>query len=184
MGAKTDPTRVAVMRQDFMAGASLRQLAEKHGLTLRTLARWSRAGEWDKDRSRQRMSTALPSLERAADERAAAVNKTWEERLQGTIDSLAYVVERTSVMLTHVDMEKSDLRDLCGMLKIAVDALDKIRGMVTPATPEVICSIPESELRAKILKLIDNKAREIYQGNNPDQFNMPPQPADSYEEAH
>lgn len=130
MGAKTDPALVAVMRQEFMAGARLRQLAGKHGLTLRTLARLSKDEGWEYQRDCQWMSTTLPALEKVADARVEAVNWTWEERLQGAVDFLAIVAERASAMLAGVDIRAADLRDLCGTIKIAVDTLNKIQSIM------------------------------------------------------
>lgn len=127
MGAKTDPALVAVMRQEFMAGESLRDLAQKHGLNLRTLARLAKAGDWNCQRGRQRLSTALPKLEKAADARVESIVTDWRGRLESIACQCTSVAGRASDLLNRADLDQADFRDLASLLKIMIDGLSKLR---------------------------------------------------------
>lgn len=139
MGAKTDPALVAVMRQEFMAGATLRDLAEKHNLGLRTLARASKDGGWEADRVRQLCCQAVPMLARAADQRVETVEKGWQSRLGNILNSTGEITERVASLLVRQDLSRENYQDLASLLRILTGSLESLRKLI-PADP-----VPPSE---------------------------------------
>jgi hypothetical protein len=133
MNLKMDPATAETCRQEFMAGTSLRDLAAKHGLSLRTLATYSRAGGWDAQRKLQRTATAVPALMEAVEARVEAVRGDWSARIAGLIENMGSVAERAGDLLARQKFTGTDFRDLASLMRVMIDGIAKLKEMAPAA---------------------------------------------------
>lgn len=126
MGAKINDAVIATIKQEFMAGASLRELAVKHGVSLRTLAARSKTEEWAVARDLQQTATAVPALVKAADMRAETVNANWRDVVEGLLGDLMEVSRRSGELLRQSDLSRLDPRELATLIKILGDSAARL----------------------------------------------------------
>jgi formate dehydrogenase maturation protein FdhE len=123
-------------KQEFMAGATLRQLAKKHKRHLRTLANWSKEGNWDNERYIQRTATALPVL-------AETINKAWRERVESIVGTLTDVSMHAAILLAGKRLDNLDYRELATLIKLLADSTGRLAELLPkpPAGGESVVNV-------------------------------------------
>ena len=120
MGQKIDQAKIETIRQEFLSGSTLRSLSGKHGVSLRSLADYSKNGEWEMQRKSQQLATGVEVLASAADKRVAAVVQRHHEDTKGVFDKLQMIADQASAFLADrkAELEKADFKDLASLLKL------------------------------------------------------------------
>jgi hypothetical protein len=147
MGAKINDAVIAIIKQEFMAGASLRELAVNHGVSLRTLAARSKDEEWAVARDLQQSATAVPALIKAADARAQAVSSAWQDKVGGIMSDLMEVSRRIGELLRLSDLSTMDPRELVTMIKILSDSMARMVDRLPATEQRSLHQVSIEELR-------------------------------------
>ena len=97
--------KVEIMRQDYLAGTTLRALVKKHKVAMRTITKYSTEGGWEKQRRLLQTSAELPNVAAAADNRAVAVADRWRSQIDSTIGACMWICQRLTDKLQRGDLE-------------------------------------------------------------------------------
>lgn len=164
MSAKIDEAKMEVIRMDFLAGCSLRELERRHGVSERAIAYRSKSEGWVAQRDMQRSAAAVPEIAAAADRRAEAVASGWKERVGFLCDQCSVVATRAMDLLVRRDLSMADYRDLCSITKIMVDTLAKLRETVgdNAGRPPLVVVMDLSGQSPEAQAAEIAKARETY----------------------
>ncbi len=130
MGTRIDETKMAAVRQEFLAGGTLRELAARHGISERTLAARSRADGWAETRRLQQTAAMMPALAAAADRRAEVVGDYWKDQVRLILNVTTGVAFRVAEMMRTTSLNNIDARDLTLMLKALTDIMTRLADLV------------------------------------------------------
>jgi hypothetical protein len=158
MGAKVDAATLATVRQDFMAGMSLRDLADKYGISLRTLATHSKKDEWAVQRDLQRFATTVPMLAEAADRRVEAVKGDWANVIERLTQNMMNAINKAGELLGEQSLEKTDFKDQASLIRVLIDGLAKLKELApeqTPAEKEPIKLENDDDRADRITELLE-----------------------------
>jgi hypothetical protein len=158
MTAPINSALIATIRQEFLGGESLRALAAKHGISLRTLASRSKNENWNQQRDLQRSATQLPAVAGAADRRAAQIAKDWKGRLGPLLDRTGEIADRVTELLSQADLSGADFRDLATLLKLLTDAMGKLSSLATEHSSE---DKPVPPIYFALAQLADRQCPEL-----------------------
>ena len=126
MSAKISDSLLATCRLDYLGGQSLRQIAEKRKISLKSLANVSKAQQWVEARRLQQFSTQAPALISAATDAVGAVASSWREQVEHTLHSITAICKRAALVLGKRGLDSEDLATLSGVIRVMCEAMPKL----------------------------------------------------------
>lgn len=119
--------KLALIRSEYMAGASLRELAAKHGISLSSIGNVSSREGWVDRRDSEQLKTIVPEIIESADKRVALVAKNAGEKIVAICDQIQNISGEVVERLSKADFSETDLRDLVVITKTLNDTWVKLQ---------------------------------------------------------
>ena len=131
MPAAIPPAKIETMRLEYISSeVTLQALAERHGLSKRSLVTLSKRQHWPAQRSMHRSAPEALRLGQAADRAVQAVDRGWRERVATICDQVGALIERESRLLTNQSTEGATWQERTVLLRHLTEVLDKLRDML------------------------------------------------------
>lgn len=119
--------RIALMRSDFIGGATLRQLASKYGISLASVGAISSREGWVEKRETEQLRAIVPEIIESTDKRVALVAKNAGEKIVAICDQIQNISGEVVERLSKADFSETDLRDLVVITKTLNDTWVKLQ---------------------------------------------------------
>lgn len=165
MPRKPTPESVfASARQAYLTGGgTLSQVAKECGVARSVLADRAAKEGWAAERAkienRLKPDSHVAAVARAADARAAAVDRHWRERIEGILNRVGNLLDRESEALERADTKEATWQERATLLKMLGDTLAKIHALL-PNVGETGGGIEQADVEKARERLLKRLTRE------------------------